>query len=277
MDRYAVIGNPIAHSKSPSIHGAFARHTGQDLEYLRILGDPGDFAGEVRRFFGAGGRGLNVTVPFKEQAWAISDARSPRAEMAGAVNTLMPLSGGGLYGDNTDGVGLIADLTVNHGFDFAGKRVLLLGAGGASRGALTPLLGTGLAGLVIANRTAAKARALAARADAGDSIEKCPVLGCGLDELGSSVFDLIVNGTSAGLAGDVPGIPAGCLAPGGWTYDMLYADQPTPFCRWGLAQGAARALDGLGMLVEQAAESFLLWRGVRPATLPVIAMLRGLK
>jgi shikimate dehydrogenase len=271
MDRYAVIGNPIAHSKSPLIHGAFARQTGQDLEYGRILGDPEDFGGDVRRFFEGGGRGLNVTVPFKEQARALASELSARAEVAGAVNTLVPLLGGGLYGDNTDGVGLIADLAVNHGFDFRGKRVLLLGAGGASRGVLAPLLDTGVTALVVANRTASKAYELASRAAALGR-----VCGCGMDELGSTAFDLIVNGTSAGLAGVVPEIPA-CLAPGGWTYDMLYADEPTPFCRWGIAQGAVRTLDGLGMLVEQAAESFHLWRGVRPQTQPVIEMLRGLK
>jgi shikimate dehydrogenase len=269
MDRYAVIGNPVAHSKSPLIHGAFARQTGQDLEYGRILGALGGFALEVRRFFDTGGCGLNVTVPFKEQAWALASERSARAELAGAVNTLLPLPGGGLHGDNTDGAGLIADLAVNHGFDFRGKRVLLLGAGGASRGVLAPLLGTGLGGLVIANRTASRARELGSYAAALG-----PVCGCGLDALGSSAFDLIVNATSAGLSGEVPEIPA-CLAPGGWTYDMVYADQPTPFCRWGLALGAACALDGLGMLVEQAAESFRLWRGVRPETGPVIEMLRG--
>jgi shikimate dehydrogenase len=270
MDRYAVIGNPIAHSKSPSIHGAFARQTGQDLEYLRILGDPDDFPGEVRRFFDAGGRGLNVTVPFKEQACAIADRRSARAESAGAVNTLLPLPDGALYGDNTDGAGLIADLVANHGFAPPGKRVLLLGAGGAARGVLAPLLETGIAALTLANRTAAKARDLAARcADPGR------VRGCALDELPSGGFDLIVNATSAGLAGAVPTLPAGCLAAGGWTYDMLYGDLPTAFCRWGQAQGAARTLDGLGMLVEQAALSFQLWRGVRPATAPVIAWLRA--
>lgn len=268
MERYAVIGNPIAHTKSPLIHAAFARQTGQDLEYGRILGDLEDFAGDVRRFFEAGGRGLNVTVPFKEQAWALATERTSRAELAGAVNTLLQLPGGGLQGDNTDGAGLIADLAVNHGFEFSGKQVLLLGAGGAARGVLAPLLGAGIAGLLVANRTAFKARDLAARAGALGPIE-----GCGLDEVGRRVFDLVVNGTSSGLAGDVPDIPS-CLAPGGWTYDMLYADTPTAFCRWGRAQGAVRALDGLGMLVEQAAESYRLWRGRRPPTAGVIALLR---
>ncbi len=273
-DRYAVIGNPVAHSKSPLIHGAFARETGQDLSYGRILGSPDGFETEVRRFFGEGGLGLNVTVPFKERAWRLCDERSPRAASAGAVNTLIVLDGGRLRGDNTDGVGLVRDLAGNHGFRFAGSRVLLLGAGGAARGVLRPLLETGLAELVIANRTAVRALELAASAaDLG------PVRGCGLADLGvggHGGFDLIVNATSAGLGGEVPDLPAGCLGPSGWTYDMLYGDRPTAFCRWGHQRGAVRALDGLGMLVEQAAESFWLWRGLRPSSAPVIEMLRGL-
>lgn len=276
-DRYAVIGNPIAHSKSPLIHAAFARQTGQDIHYDRILADPSDFAGEVRGFFAAGGRGLNVTVPFKETAWALVDERSPRAEIAGAVNTLIPLGEGRLRGDTTDGVGLVRDLVANHGFDFAGARVLLLGAGGAARGVLMPLLESGIARLVIANRTLAKAEQLVALADAEgvarprarDGVEACP-----FERLGGERFDLIINATAAGLSGAVPAIPDGCLTEAGWTYDMLYGTTPTDFCRWGERQGAARVLDGLGMLVEQAAESFWLWRGVRPETVPVIAMLR---
>jgi len=268
-DKYAVIGNPIAHSKSPLIHGEFARQTGQDMEYGRVLGDPDDFAGEMRRFFAAGGRGMNVTVPFKERAWELADERSPRAESAGAVNTLILLSDGRLRGDNTDGIGLVRDLAGNHGFDFCGKRLLLLGAGGASRGVLRPLLETGPAALVIANRTASKALQLAA------AIASDRVSGCGLDALTGRSFDLIVNATSAGLDSRVPEIPHDCVAPGGWTYDMFYGDTPTPFQRWSSQCGAARTLDGLGMLVEQAAESFFLWRGVRPATAPVIALLRG--
>jgi shikimate dehydrogenase len=269
-DLYAVIGNPIQHSKSPLIHAAFARETGQDMDYGRILGDPGEFAGNVRRFFAGGGRGMNVTVPFKEQAWELADERSPAAESAGAVNTLTRLDDGRLRGDNTDGTGLVRDLAVNNGFAFEGVQVLLLGAGGASRGVMRPLLETGLGSLTIANRTAAKAVDLAA-AGAGMG----PVTGCGLDGLEGRRFDLIINATSAGLGGAVPAIPGDCLAEGGWTYDMLYGDVPTPFCRWGSERGAARALDGLGMLVEQAAESFRLWRGVRPSTGPVIALLRG--
>lgn len=270
MDRYAVIGNPIAHSKSPRIHAEFARQTGQDLDYGRILAEPDRFAQTVRAFFTGGGRGLNVTVPFKEAAWRLADERSSRAEVAGAVNTLSAMDDGRLRGDNTDGAGLVRDLIDNHGFVFAGRRVLLLGAGGAARGVLRPLLETGLAGLTIANRTADKAYDLAALVAALG-----PVTACGLDGLAGAGFDLIINATSAGLGGRVPPIPDDCLTHGGWTYDMLYGDLPTPFCRWGLEHGAAQALDGLGMLVEQAAESFRLWRGVSPQTAPVIALLRN--
>jgi shikimate dehydrogenase len=268
-DQYAVIGNPIAHSKSPLIHAAFAHNTGQDLEYGRILGDPDNFAGDVRAFFAAGGRGLNVTVPFKEAAWALADERTRRAEIAGAVNTLIRLDGSRLRGDNTDGVGLVRDLADNHGFRFQGTHVLLLGAGGAARGVLIPLLDTGLARLVIANRTAAKAHRLADLAAPFG-----PTEARGFDALDGEQFDLVINATSAGLSDTVPAIPDSCLRPNGWTYDMLYADVPTAFCRWGRSRGAARAIDGLGMLVEQAAESFWLWRGVRPETASVIAMLR---
>jgi len=268
-DKYAVIGNPIAHSKSPFIHAEFSRRTRQTMTYGRILGNPDDFAGDVRRFFAAGGQGMNVTLPFKEQAWELVDAHSSRAKHVSAVNTLTRLPGGHLGGDNTDGIGLVRDLFENHGFDFGGKRVLLLGAGGASRGVLPSLLETGLDTLVIANRTAAKALDLAVAAAAGR------VSGCGLEGLSGCRFDLIINATSAGLDGGVPAIPHDCLAVGGWTYDMFYGDAPTHFLRWGRERGAACALDGLGMLVEQAAESFFLWRGVRPSTAPVIAQLRG--
>ena len=268
-DKYAVIGNPIAHSKSPDIHQAFAAQTGERLEYDRILGNPDDFAGDVRRFFTAGGRGLNVTVPFKEKAWELADELSNRARVAGAVNTLIILDDGRLRGDNTDGVGLVRDLGCNHRFNFDGARILLLGAGGASRGVIKPLLDEGPARLTIANRTADNAVALADElSDFG------PLDGCGLGALAGRIFDLIINGTAAGLSGQVPTIPDDCLAPGGWTYDMMYSAEPTAFVRWGQAHGATKALDGLGMLVEQAAESFWLWRGRRPDTEPVIRMLR---
>jgi shikimate dehydrogenase len=267
-DKYAVIGNPIEHSKSPLIQSAFAEQTHQDLEYGRILGS--DFRQDVEQFFAAGGLGLNVTVPFKEEAWRLADERSERAQTAGAVNTLIPLPGERLLGDNTDGAGLVKDLQVNHGCLLQDTEILLLGAGGASRGVLRPLLETQPKGLVIANRTAPKAVDLAAEvADLGN------VEGCGFDALAERKFDLIINGTSAGLTGEVPTLPNEILKAGGWTYDMMYGDQPTAFVIWGQGQGASKAMDGLGMLVEQAAESFFLWRGVRPDTVPVIRMLRA--
>jgi shikimate dehydrogenase len=268
-DQYAVIGNPIDHSKSPQIHAAFAAQTGQAVEYGRILGEPGRFAAQVRGFFATGGRGLNVTVPFKEEARRLADQCSLRAESAGAANILIRLADGRLAGDNTDGVGLVRDLVDNQGVTLIGRSLLLLGAGGAARGVLRPLLEAQPARLVIANRTAAKALALAATLG-----KLSAVRGCGLDALAGECFEIIINGTAAGLGGQTPEIPDDCLVPGGVTYDMMYADRPTAFVRWGRAHRAALALDGLGMLVEQAAESFFLWRGVRPETEAVIQMLR---
>lgn len=268
-DQYAVIGNPIEHSKSPLIHAAFARQTGEDITYGRILGEPGQFAVAAKRFFAAGGRGLNVTVPFKQDAFELAERLSPRAADAGAVNTLARLPEGALFGDNTDGAGLVRDLTVNQGIAVRDAEVLVLGAGGAVRGVLRPLLDERPARLTIANRTPGKAVELAARF--GASIA---VAGCGFDALAGRAFDLIVNGTAAGLSGELPPLPDGCLRDGATVYDMLYADRPTAFMEWGRTQGAAIALDGLGMLIEQAAESFLLWRGVRPDTAPVFALLR---
>lgn len=265
-DRYAVIGNPIAHSKSPQIHAAFAAQTGEAIEYGRILGNPTRFAEEVRGFVAEGGRGLNVTVPFKTDAFELLEDLSERARLAGAVNTIIVRDGGLLRGDNTDGTGLIRDLSLNHGVQLQGKRILLLGAGGAARGVLKPLIDAGPQRIQIANRTAAKAEVLATMAEG-------PLHASGLEELSGQHYDLIINATSTGLSGAIPAVPEGCIADGGCVYDMLYADQPTPFCRWGMAQGA-RAIDGIGMLVEQAAESFWLWRGVRPDTAPVIALLR---
>ncbi|MEW8507395.1 MAG: shikimate dehydrogenase [Candidatus Thiodiazotropha sp.] len=270
MDKYAVIGNPIEHSKSPEIHSAFAEQTGEPVEYGRILGDLDGFAGDVKRFLAEGGQGLNVTVPFKEQAWRLADELSPKAHTAGAVNTLICLEDNRLRGDNTDGVGLVRDLTVNQGFRLQGKRILMLGAGGAVRGVIRPLLEQEPKRVIIANRTASKAYSLAN----GAAIHG-QVAGCGLDELDGMQFELIINGTAAGLEGGVPSIPDSILAKGGWCYDMLYSDRPTPFQTWGYEHQAARSLDGLGMLVEQAAESFRLWRDILPETAPVIAMLRG--
>ncbi|MEJ2345234.1 MAG: shikimate dehydrogenase [Gammaproteobacteria bacterium] len=269
-DRYAVMGNPIAHSKSPHIHELFARQTGQALTYEAILVPEDGFAAALDAFERAGGKGLNITVPFKRQAWEAVHQRSPRAERAGAVNTIVFHAGGERFGDNTDGAGLVRDLTENHGVAIGGARLLVLGAGGAVRGVLEPLLACRPAQLVIANRTPERALELA-RAFNGDGA----VYGGGFDALADRRFDLIINGTAASLQGEVPPLPEGSLQPGGCCYDMMYGDRPTAFMEWGRAHGAGLALDGLGMLVEQAAESFLLWRGVRPRTAPVIERLRA--
>jgi shikimate dehydrogenase len=268
-DQYAVMGHPIAHSKSPQIHALFAAQTRQALEYRAILVEPGGFTAAARAFRTAGGKGLNVTVPFKQDAWVFADILSARAERAGAVNTLI-FESGGVRGDNTDGPGLVRDLTVNHGRSLAGQRILLVGAGGAARGVLQPLLAEHPAQVVIANRTAEKALGLAVRfSDLGR------VTASGFAELAERQFDLIINATAAGLEDAVPPLPEGVLAAGGWCYDLMYSRKPTAFVRWGQEQGAAQSLDGLGMLVEQAAESFHLWRGVWPETRPVIAALRN--
>ena len=268
-DRYAVFGNPIAHSKSPRIHKLFAEQTGQNIVYDALLVPLNDFARAVADFQAQGGRGANVTVPFKQEAWALADERSPRAQRAGAVNTLLLRDENNWYGDTTDGVGLVRDLCSNHGVALAGRRVLLLGAGGAARGVLEPLLAERPQQLVIANRTLAKAEELAQTfADLGT------LRACSFDALAGESFDVIINATAAGLHGEVAPLPAGVIAPRGCAYDMMYGDQPTDFVRWAQQHGAAQAYDGLGMLVEQAAESFYLWRGVRPQTVPVIAQLR---
>jgi shikimate dehydrogenase len=268
MDRYGVFGNPIGHSKSPLIHGLFAAQTGEPLSYETLLAPLEDFPEFARSFFAAG-LGANVTVPFKEQAFALADSLTPRARRAGAVNTLKKLDDGSLLGDNTDGAGLVRDLTVNAGVTLKGQRILLLGAGGAVRGVLEPLLAEQPAALVIANRTVAKAEQLAREfADLG------PVVASGFDWIDAPV-DLIINGTSASLAGELPPIAASLIEPGHTLcYDMMYAKEPTAFNRWAFDHGAARCLDGLGMLVEQAAEAFQLWRGVRPDSAPVLAELR---
>ncbi|MCP3672028.1 MAG: shikimate dehydrogenase [Gammaproteobacteria bacterium] len=270
IDRYAVIGNPIEHSKSPLIHQAFAEQTGEKLEYDRILGRLGSFDQAVGKFLRQGGKGLNITVPFKEDAWRLADERSDRAETAGAVNTLILLPDGRLRGDNTDGVGLVNDLSQNHSCPLSGAEILLLGAGGATRGVLRPLLEANPKRLTIANRTASKASALAT-----ECATLGMVTGCGLEQLEGQEFDIIINGTAAGLAGEVPDIPGSILRLGGWIYDMMYSDTPTAFVRWGQNHGAGKALDGVGMLVEQAAESFYLWRGVRPDTSVVIRLLQS--
>ena len=269
IDRYAVMGNPIAHSKSPEIHRQFALQTGQQLSYEALLVAPDDFAEAVARFQSEGGKGLNITVPFKQEAWALIEDRTTRAEQAGAVNTIIFQDDGHRRADNTDGVGLVRDLTENHGIVLRRKRLLVLGAGGAVRGVLAPLLACEPAALVIANRTASRAQALAERfASLG------PVTGCGFDALAGDSFDVVINGTAASLQGEVPPLPDDLLAPGGSCYDMMYSADATAFQRWAREHGGSQAIDGLGMLVEQAAEAFYLWRGVRPETAPVIARLR---
>ncbi|MCU0841513.1 MAG: shikimate dehydrogenase [Thiobacillaceae bacterium] len=265
-DRYAVFGHPIAHSKSPAIHAEFARQTGQDLSYVALLAPLDGFAECVAAFRAGGGAGANVTVPFKEQAHALADRRSERAEAAGAVNTLR-FDAVGILGDNTDGVGLVNDLEGNLGVPLAGRRILLMGAGGAARGVVLPLLERCPARLAIANRTAARAEELAAR-----FASRGPVTGGGYDALKGERFDVLINATAASLAGELPPLPAEVFTDGALAYDMMYG-RDTPFLALARRAGA-RAADGLGMLVEQAAEAFALWRGVRPRTAPVIAMLR---
>jgi shikimate dehydrogenase len=269
MDRYAVMGNPIAHSKSPRIHTLFAEQTQQDLEYTAILVELDGFEDAVAGFQANGGKGLNITVPFKEAAWALAHTRSPRAERAGAVNTLVLDPSGRHFGDNTDGAGLVRDLVSNHGVALQDRRVLLVGAGGAARGVLQPLLNEAPALLIIANRTPDKAVELAR-----SFCELGRIEGCGLDDLEGHSFDIIINATAASLAGEVPALPGNIVTADSWCYDMMYGDQPTAFMNWSRTQGAAQVLDGLGMLVEQAAESFYLWRQVRPDTRPVIEALR---
>jgi len=250
------------------IHRLFAEQTGEQLDYSTSLAPLDDFSHFAKAFF-VEGRGANVTVPFKEDAFRLADSLTARAQRAGAVNTLSKLADGTLLGDNTDGAGLVRDLTVNAGFSLTGKRILVLGAGGAVRGALEPLLAEQPASLIIANRTVEKAELLAQLfADLG------PVSASGFDWLQEPV-DLIINATSASLSGDVPPIAGSLVEPGRTVcYDMMYGKEPTSFCCWAREQGAAVAMDGLGMLAEQAAEAFFLWRGVRPDTAPVLAELR---
>ncbi len=258
-DRYAVIGHPISHSKSPLIHRHFAAQTAQDLRYEALLAPLDGFVATVQQFVAEGGRGMNVTVPFKLEAFALATTLSERAQAARAVNTLSFLPNGDILGDNTDGAGLVRDIQHNQAFPLAERRVLLLGAGGAASGVMLPLLQAGVR-LCIANRTASKAVELASR--------HASVTGCGYADLaGQAAFDCVINATSSGLNDELPPIPATVFAPGALGYDMLYGRE-TPFMAFARAQGAQVA-DGLGMLLEQAAESFYVWRGVRPDTAPV--------
>lgn len=269
MDLYAVVGNPIHHSKSPRIHGEFAELTGEKLEYTAIQAPIDDFSGSVHSFFDQGGKGLNITVPFKEQAWSLSSQLSDRARLAGAVNTLYQNEKGEICGENTDGVGLVRDLTVNHKISLAGKRILVLGAGGAVRGVLLPILEQNPVSITIANRTVAKAEQLV-ELFAG----RGALIACGFADL-NGPFDVIINGTSASLQGDLPPLPDSIVSDITVTYDMMYGPDKTVFNRWAESLQAVQTFDGLGMLVEQAAESFYIWRKVRVDTQPVLVMLRA--
>ena len=271
MDRYAVIGHPIAHSKSPRIHAAFARQTGQLLSYEAILAPLDGFVDAVHAFRAAGGRGMNVTVPFKLEAFALANRHTDRARTAGAVNTLV-FDGHDILGDNTDGAGLVRDLSANLGCTLNGRRVLLLGAGGAARGALLPLLQTAPRRLVLANRSVSKAVELAEAFHALAGTVELTV--SSFSELAGQQFDLVINATAASLSAEAPPLPAGVHAPGALAYDMMYSRDETAYLAAARLDGASRLADGLGMLVEQAAESFTLWRGIRPDTAPVLAELR---
>ncbi|QOY93963.1 shikimate dehydrogenase [Massilia sp. UMI-21] len=267
-DKYCVIGNPIAHSKSPEIHPVFARLSGQDLVYERCLAPLDGFADTVRRLVNEGYRGANVTLPFKIEAAQVCTRLEQRARAAGAVNTLS-FEHGEIVGDNTDGPGLVADITRNAGVAIAGKRVLLLGAGGAARGALLPLIGQGPREIVIANRTVATAQGLAQ-----DFIRYgVPIAASGFAEVPGS-FDIVINATSGSLAGAVPPVPAAVFGPGCLALDMMYGSEPTVFMDVAAGHGAV-VRDGLGMLVEQAAEAFAIWRGVRPDTTEVFKKMRA--
>ena len=265
-DRYVVIGNPIAHSKSPQIHAQFARQTGQAMSYERLLAPLDGFVETVQGFIESGGRGANVTLPFKLEAFALADQLSQRAQAAGAVNTLM-FDGDRITGDNTDGIGLVRDIQANAGVAIANQRVLLLGAGGAAQGVILPLLEQSPQSITISNRTLSKAEDLvrqfahpALRARALDTLDQA--------------YDIVINATSAGLSGDLPPVSARIFGAGSFAYDMIYAAQPTAFMQFAQRQGASTR-DGLGMLVEQAAASFYLWRGVQPDTATVYDSLRA--
>jgi shikimate dehydrogenase len=283
IDRYAVIGSGIGHSRSPQIHAMFAQATRQPMAYGIIDAPPAAFRSVARDFFAGGGRGLNVTVPHKLAARRLADTLTPRAQRAGAVNTLALGPDGKLLGDNTDGAGLVRDLAVNLGMELRGARVLLLGAGGAARGILGPLLESGVGSILVRNRRAARAQQLAREfADLGDVTAGRPARRAAQPRdperppaAHDAGFDLIINATSASLQDELPPMPVDAVGTQTFAYDLAYADHDTVFVRWALRAGAARAAMGLGMLVEQAAESFFLWRGVRPDTVPVLAALRA--
>lgn len=268
IDQYAVFGHPINHSKSPRIHALFAEQTNQNITYKAQEVPATEFSNAVTVFFQEGGKGLNCTVPLKELAWHYATQLTNRARLGKAVNTLAIQADGIILGDNTDGIGLINDLTINHGIPIFQKQILILGAGGATRGILEPLLCQSPNSITIANRTADKARQIASEFESLGTLHSC-----GLNQLGEKSFELIINATSASLHNELPPLPRNLLASDGYCYDLAYSNQPTPFVRWGQQHNAKKSLDGLGMLVEQAAEAFYLWRGIRPETHPVIKLL----
>ena len=269
IDKYAVFGNPIKHSKSPAIHASFARQCERQLQYRAVLVKANGFESAARKFFDDNGAGLNVTLPFKRNAFDFADRLSGRAERAGAVNTLSRNVDGGIEGDNTDGIGLVRDMIANLGWPLQGLRILILGAGGAARGVLEPLLREKPRELLVVNRTAHKAQQLAEEfADIG------PIAGGPYSLIGERSFDLVINATSAGLTGDTPELQGSVLTERSCCYDMVYGAKPTAFMRWAAHHAAWAVADGLGMLVEQAAESFYIWQHVRPETRPVITQIR---
>jgi len=270
LDRYAVLGQPIAHSKSPRIHQLFAEQTGECLQYSAIEVPAEQFTDVVTQFFANGGKGLNCTVPLKELAWAYAEHKTERAQLAKAVNTLALQQDGAILADNTDGIGLVTDLKHNHDITLSGRRILILGAGGASRGIISPLLAEAPENIVIANRTLAKAQQLAL-----EFAEKGRVSACSYSELNGQSFDLIINATSSSLTDELPPLPEGLLANQGSCYDLAYSNKATVFVRWGIENKALKSVDGLGMLVEQAAEAFTIWRGIRPKTAPIIDLLNA--
>ena len=268
-DQYAVIGNPIAHSKSPWIHSSFAKQLGESVEYNLLSADTDAFSAAIRAFTATGGKGLNVTVPFKQEAWAAADELSDHARKAGAVNTLSFLDNGRIRGDNTDGVGLVRDLIENQSVTLKGRRILMMGAGGAVRGVLQPLLEQSPTEIYIVNRTVERAEELAMLfAELGQI-----TAGSYADLTEQGAFDVIINGSSSSLGGELPPLPASIVAPGCHAYDMMYAAEPTIFERWCTDHQVSSVSNGLGMLVEQAAESFWIWRNKRPDTAPVLKAL----
>ncbi len=269
-DRYAVIGNPVAHSQSPQIHAEFARQTGQDIVYDRLPAPLDGFEATARQFFSDGGKGLNVTLPFKHEAWKLVDKHDNSARDAGAVNTIT-LEGDKRVGYNTDGIGLVTDIRQNFGYQITGKRVLLMGAGGATYGVMHPILEQRPDLLVVANRTVSKAISLVKHFQNHGKFALHGISAKSYKDLAGAQFDLVINATSAGLSGEMPPLPEPVFAPEALAYDMVYG-RDTPFLQFARRHGV-RTADGLGMLVEQAAESFFIWRGVRPQTASVIGML----